>query len=234
MICAVQARILEPEVMDDPALDASEHRRALRGLSRLNRLGRADSILWSALSDLARDRAPRRVLDVACGGGDVTVALARRARAAAAPFEWRGCDRSALAIEHARDAARCADAAICFERRDVLRDGLPAGFDIILCSLFLHHLDDATARQLLRNMADAATTRVVVSDLKRSRATRLIVRCAASVASRSSVVRTDSDLSGRAAFTPAEAARLAADAGLAGAKIVPRFPCRWILIWSRA
>ena len=50
------ARSLAPELMDDPALDAIEHERALRGLDRTNRwCATADSI-WRPIENLARAR----------------------------------------------------------------------------------------------------------------------------------------------------------------------------------
>ena len=45
----VRSRDMQPEIMDDPLLEARRHRQALRGLSRLNRLSRADRILWPAI-----------------------------------------------------------------------------------------------------------------------------------------------------------------------------------------
>ena len=69
--------------MDDPALDLEQHRLALEGLKRVNRLSRSAAIFWPALRTLLcgqpSDR-PLRVLDIACGGGDVTRDIARRAQ----------------------------------------------------------------------------------------------------------------------------------------------------------
>ena len=42
-----------PELMDDPALDPAEHRRALAGLARLNRFGGSAGVLWPAVAKLA-------------------------------------------------------------------------------------------------------------------------------------------------------------------------------------
>ena len=71
-----------PELMDDPALDPAEHRRALAGLARLNRVSDSPGVLWPAVRELARG-GPVRVLDVATGSGDVPRALAAKAAAAA-------------------------------------------------------------------------------------------------------------------------------------------------------
>jgi hypothetical protein len=74
-------RCRRPELMDQPELDLGEHVRALRGLRRINVLSRTGSVLWPAISRLARQKrdsdAPLRVLDIAAGGGDTPIALAR-------------------------------------------------------------------------------------------------------------------------------------------------------------
>ena len=68
------------ELMDQPGLDEQLHRKALRGLRRVNWFSRSSGILWSAILGLARqvESRPLRVLDIACGGGDVTMAIADR------------------------------------------------------------------------------------------------------------------------------------------------------------
>jgi hypothetical protein len=48
------------------------------------------------------------------------------------------------------------------------------------------------------------------------------------------VVHFDAPASVRAAYTAEEARALAADAGLAAARIGRRWPCRWTIDWSRA
>ena len=65
----VRLRQRTDERMDDPALDAGEHARALAGLARLNRWARSHRILWPGIAGEARlaNGAGRalRVLDVA-------------------------------------------------------------------------------------------------------------------------------------------------------------------------
>src|SRR5260370_5692148 len=127
----LRVRALQPELMDDPALDAEQHRQALRGLERINRWSGSARILWRPLVRLARQIAPRpcRVLDVATGGGDVLRGLWRRAMKAGLPIRLEGCDVSAVAVAHAQEKARQAQADLHFFQCDALADGLPAGYD---------------------------------------------------------------------------------------------------------
>ena len=102
-----------------------------------------------------------------------------------------------------------------------------------MCSLFLHHLDEEPAAQLLRVMAAAARRLVLVNDLRRGWDGLLLAHFAGLCLTRSPVVRVDAVRSVRAAFTLAEARRLAATAGLAGASVSRRWPARFLLTWQR-
>ena len=101
--------------MDQPDVDAAEHRHALAALARINWLSDSSGIFWPALRRLAREVGrPVRVLDLACGGGDVTIALARRARRAGLAGEFAGCDLSPVALEVARSRAEAAGMSVEF------------------------------------------------------------------------------------------------------------------------
>ena len=75
-----QRRILEPELMDQPGLDLGEHYHALTSLGRANAVSRTTATLLPAIRAAARARrsGPVRILDVACGGGQVAIELAER------------------------------------------------------------------------------------------------------------------------------------------------------------
>ena len=219
-----------PELMDDPALDPAEHRRALVGLARLNRVSDSAGVLWPSIRKLARDlRRTVRVLDVATGSGDVPQKLLARAARAGVSLDVAGCDISPTAIE---EAAR-EPSGVRFFVHDALRDRLPTGFDVVTCSLFLHHLSESEAVSLLANMENAAGRAVLVNDLARSRFNYCAVWAACRALTRSRVVRFDGPASVRSAFTPREALALAARAGLHGATVRGKFPCRYLLTWTR-
>ena len=219
-----------PELMDDPAIDPAEHRRALAGLVRLNRFSNSAGVLWPAIANLSkRLQRPVRVLDVATGSGDVPRKLLARAARAGTPIEVSGCDVSPTAIE---EAARHPSAARFFVH-DALRDPLPTGFDVVTCSLFLHHLSEDDAVGLFANMKGAAGTMVLVNDLLRSRFNYCAVWAACRVLTGSRVVWFDGPASVRSAFTPAEALAIAERAGLHSATARSKFPSRFLLSWSR-
>src|SRR5262249_23473141 len=101
-------------------------------------------------------------------------------------------------------------------------------FDVITCSLFLHHLGEDAAIELLQRMSHAAGV-ILVNDLRRSLPGLVAAYAGSRILTRSSVVRTDALLSVRAGYTMAEARGLATAASLKSARIMPRWPFRWLL-----
>ncbi len=225
-------RDLQPELMDDPSIDPAEHRRALNALRRLNRASDAGRALWHAVRPFAQAGATLRVLDLASGGGDVACALHRAAQREGASVEVVGADVSATAVEHAQRQA--GDAGPRFVPLDVLHDPLPDGFDVIINSLFLHHLTSEQVVALLRRMGEAARRGVAISDLRRGPWCRAVTWLGTRLMTRSRVVHVDSMLSVTAAFTIGEISDLAGRASLAGAVVRPAWPGRYLLTWSKA
>ena len=229
---AVRDRI--PELMDDPNVDPVEHRRALAGLARINWWSRSDAILWPVLASIAQENPGRtiRVLDVATGAGDVPIKLWRRAKAAALPVAISGCDLSPTAVAIAAENAGKERADLEFFVHDVLLDPIPGRYDLVTCSLFLHHLSSEEATIVLQRMRDAADA-VAVNDLARSRTGFSLAWIGTRLLSRSKIVHFDGPASVRSAFTADEAVALAEQAGLQGATAVSRWPCRFLMTWSR-
>ena len=106
-------------------------------------------------------------------------------------------------------------------------------FDIVVCSLFLHHLADNDAISLLNCMRELAGRMVVVNDLIRSRWGYIMTWCGIRLLSRSHVCHIDGPLSVRAAFTPTEILALAEQAGLTNSEVSRIWPERFLLTWKR-
>jgi 2-polyprenyl-3-methyl-5-hydroxy-6-metoxy-1,4-benzoquinol methylase len=227
----------QPELMDQPGLDEGLHAWALRSLSRINWFSRTGDIIWEPIRGLAREAKPSRpirILDVACGGGDVARRLSRLAEREGLSVHVDGCDINPVAVKHAREqSTRRQVLNVGFFVHDALHSPLPAGYDVITCSLFLHHLDEPDAEKMLRAMATAADRLVVASDLRRSRSGYAMAWVVCRVLTRSPIVRVDGPLSVAAAFTMAEARELAARAGLASATVSSRWPQRYLLVWNK-
>ena len=231
---ALERRQRAEERMDDRALDASSHIQALRGLARLNRLSRTADGLWAALAgmEVGRDGGPVRVLDLACGSGDITRRLAALAARDGMPFEFDGCDRSDRAVELANRQFPRSTPACRFFARDILEGPLPCGYDYFVSSLFLHHLADGQVVRLFREMARAARRGFAVHDLERSTRGLLLAGVASRAFTRSPIVHSDALLSVRAAFSLEETIRMSIIADLRGARCTRRWPYRFLLSWA--
>lgn len=233
-------RHLQPEIMDQPDLDVGRHDQALTGLARINRLSRSADILWPPIRRLARElgERPLTLLDVATGAGDLPIALWRKARRAGLELQIAGCDISERAVEHARRRAKRAGVPVHYFQRDALADELADGatrhWDVVVSSLFLHHLPEGQAVALLRRMSAAAERLVLINDLRRCPAGYWLAYIGARVLSRSDVVHVDGPRSVEGAFTLDEAVSLCRQAGLANIEAKRRWPCRYLITWKRA
>ncbi len=221
-----------PEVMDSEEIERDALEGALKGLMRMNAVGNGVGIFWPTLHGLLEQRgraaAPLRVLDVGCGGGDLACKLTRRARKAGFEMQVDGCDRSVVAVEMAREVNERAGVAGQFFVLDVESDPMPEGYDVLFTSLFLHHLTEDAARNLLRGMATAAKSMVLVSDLIRSRFGLFLVYLATRTLTQSPVVHTDGVTSLRAAYSLEEIGTLLEDIELGDGKLERRWPERFL------
>lgn len=231
-------RYIEAEVMDQPDLDTTEHRRALEHLQMFNRLSRIGSTIWPSIRKLAKKHAtadrPLRVLDLACGGGDVLIDLARRAQKANLPCQWVGWDISPVSKTHGEELAARSKLDVTFEQHDVVEDEFPEGVDVVISTLFFHHLRTDTVVELLKKMSKAARHAVLVSDIIRARWHYALVKTVTTCFSSSWVVKVDGPISVRAAFTIDEFRQAVADAGLVDATVKPVFPGRFLLHWEKS
>lgn len=227
------SRHLLPELMDDPNLDPRAHAKALRGLARINFVSNSAGILWGPIRDLSLDHSRTLVvLDVATGSGDLPIALARRARKAGIDLHLEACDISAVALAHARASAERAGVSITLHQLNALTDPVPHA-DVVLCSLFLHHLAEESASRLLMVMKNAARRMVVVNDLERSRLGWWLAWIGVRLLTRSRIVHVDGPRSVEGAFTLSEAVKLASSAGLTPIRTSRHWPCRYRLVWRR-
>jgi 2-polyprenyl-3-methyl-5-hydroxy-6-metoxy-1,4-benzoquinol methylase len=236
-VISLERRDRQPELMDQSGLDEAVHRQALDGLKRVNAISGTVGVLWHGLKavDALSGDAPVRVLDIGAGGGDVVIGLAQLARRHGVALELHGCDINSTAISHAEVAARRAVMSeLRFFQLDVLNDPLPTDYDVLTCTLFLHHFPEAAAIDLMTRMAAAARRAVLIDDLLRSHAGYMLAWLGGRIITRSPLVHTDGPLSVRAAFCLSEVRRLANRAGMKEANIRRHWPERYLLAWRKA
>ncbi|MES1213070.1 MAG: methyltransferase domain-containing protein [Singulisphaera sp.] len=150
------------------------------------------------------------------------------------PLRVDGCDISECALAEARDRARKAGVTTSnFFELDALHGPLPVDYDVITTSLFLHHLNEIQAEQLLSRMAAAVRRCVLVCDLQRSWLGYGLAWFGCRLLTRSPIVHVDGPRSVEAAFATKEISALAVRSGLDGAEITHHWPERWLLAWRK-
>lgn len=229
-------RVREDEVMDSPDLDVGLHHQALAALRRVNLWSGIGGRLAGILADLAKQRglSRLRVLDLASGGGDVSLSLVRSMQRRGVAVELDGWDRSETAVDYATaQAKRRGQSGVRFLVRDVLNDPVEEAYDVVLSTLFLHHLENSDATRLLQKMRAAAGQAVLVDDLLRTRTGYWLAQAGTRLLTFSPVVHVDGPMSVRAAFSLTEVHQLADQAELTGATVRTHWPSRFLLCWQR-
>lgn len=234
MTLDLRTRNLQSELMDDPSLDGVSHEQALTGLRRINWWSRTDLAVWRAIRrNLTGDsfERPISILDIASGGGDLAIRLSRRAERAGIPVNIEGCDISPTAIQFATRQALAANRTnIRFSLCNALQEPLPqAQYDVVMCSLFLHHLNAEVAVLLMEKMQAAARSLVLVDDLQRTRLGYSLAWLGCRLLTRCHVVHVDGPMSVEGAFTVDETRKLAERARITNAVFETHWPERFIM-----
>ncbi|HEY7678751.1 MAG TPA: methyltransferase domain-containing protein [Candidatus Methylomirabilis sp.] len=207
------------ELLDRAGSSDAEVQGSLRDLERLNRhFGGVRTVLLHLRRMTAgTPRTPITILDVATGGADIPRAICRWARRRGLPVTIEALDRSAQAV------AAATAWAVGYPEIRVRRAEAPPlpypdrSFDVVISSLFLHHLTEAQGVRLLREMERIARRGLIVNDLRRSRTARAVTALATRLLSPNRLTRHDGPMSILRGFRPEELRRMAARAGLARA-----------------
>lgn len=212
----------EVELLDIQGHDPSELASNFRDIMRVNQLlGGTSTVLrhLPPLLDMAPTQRPVTILDLATGSGDIPVAILRWAKKRGEPITIVASDSSEEVLALARgQIADNPDISLAqYDARDV---PLPdKEFDIVLCSLSLHHFTPGDAIQVLQEMNRLARVGFILNDLHRSRLGYAAAWIAAHATTRNRLTRNDAPLSVRRAYTPRELEGLLHQAGISHANI---------------
>jgi 2-polyprenyl-3-methyl-5-hydroxy-6-metoxy-1,4-benzoquinol methylase len=223
-------RVVTGEIMDSPDIAPADHFQALAGLRRINKVSGVAEQIVRPILDLVRANHLHRLslLDVACGGGDVPIAVTQQLKLQGIEVDLTLLDRSGTALAQAADAAERTGIACNIVQHDAAAIASLKSVDVVTNSLFLHHLaepEDVT--NLLRSMRGLARRIVVISDLQRSVAGFVAAWLGCRLLSRSPVVHFDGPASVRAAWTVSELKNFAAQADIHECS-----PWRMLLVWK--
>jgi 2-polyprenyl-3-methyl-5-hydroxy-6-metoxy-1,4-benzoquinol methylase len=202
----------ELELMDRPQPVSAELESDLENIRELNRWFGSYALIAIFLSRWIKPGARMRIVDLATGSGDIPRLIAEYGRKVGAELQIDALDRQSATLEIAkRLTARYPE--ISFVEGNVLEWQPPEPYDIVFCTLALHHFSEDNAVQLLQRCRDLSRKFVLVSDLCRGWLATIGVHLLTATMFREPMTKYDGRLSAARAFSFSEMNQLARRAG---------------------
>jgi 2-polyprenyl-3-methyl-5-hydroxy-6-metoxy-1,4-benzoquinol methylase len=200
------------EMMDRPQPVSAELERDLERLRQLNRWFGSYRLILQFVRRWIRPGETVCVADLATGSGDIPRLITRSARGIGAKIRIDAFDRQGATLEIARRLSTDYP-EISFSETDILKWQATDPYDVVLCTLALHHFSEEDAVHVLRRCRESSRRFVLVSDLRRGLLLRTGVDFLTTLIFREPMTRFDSRLSAARAFSFREMHYLAVRAG---------------------
>ena len=163
-------RSSEMEIMDDFTMEGALFRDTLDKLEIINRFLGGNSVTINGLKNLLKNQSKNKtitIVDLGCGNGDILRDVAKFGRKNNYSFKLIGIDANLAAIEYAKELSK-EYSELSFKTIDILsEDFKKQSYDVVLCTLFLHHFKNEELISFLKTTTNKATIGVVVNDLHR-------------------------------------------------------------------
>jgi 2-polyprenyl-3-methyl-5-hydroxy-6-metoxy-1,4-benzoquinol methylase len=201
-----------PEQMDVPQPVTPELERDLENLVSLNRHFGSHRLVSNFLHSWLGRSASYRVLDLATGAGDIPRLISDwcARRNISVQIDAVDANQATLEIAGRRNSA-CKN--IQWIRENALTFDPGHTYDMVCCSLALHHFSEDDAIRLLRHCNELSHRFVLVADLERSFATTAGVWLLTALLYRDPMTKHDGRLSAQRAFSWKEMHTMAVAAG---------------------
>lgn len=160
------------EIMDDFELQGNELEKTLEDLDNINKWLGGNKITLQGIKKLLKDHPkedPVHIADVGCGNGSILREIAEWGRTNKYTFRLTGIDANPYAIEIAEKLSKQYPELNFTAENIFSEDFKKKKFDIVLCTLTLHHFKDPQVIETMKNFYRQATIGVVINDLHRSK-----------------------------------------------------------------
>jgi SAM-dependent methyltransferase len=211
------SRVDAPELLDEPAAHPLELSSNLADIRSLNRWFGGTSLVLKSVHALTKNLGQFSVLDVATGSADIPLAI-HQTLARGRRVSITALDVSPEILSEARKLI--GGSPIELVQGDARK--LPfddESFDLVSCSLALHHFSPEDARVVLVEMWRVASRAIILTDVYRSQAAYVAAWLSTRLGTRNRLTRHDAPLSVLRAYTPGELAGLASAADISSVKI---------------
>jgi 2-polyprenyl-3-methyl-5-hydroxy-6-metoxy-1,4-benzoquinol methylase len=200
------------EIMDRPQPLSAALDEDLHNLRQLNRFFGSHDLIRHFLQQWLAPGESFRVLDLATGSGDIPRLVAQYGRQIGATVSIDAIDGQEPTLEVARRLSTDYP-EITFHHGDIRDWGDIATYDIVLCSLVLHHFDEKDAVRVLAHAAALSRRHVLVADLRRGLVGTVGVFLLTTFVFRHPMTRHDARMSAARAFSSDELRESARQAG---------------------
>jgi 2-polyprenyl-3-methyl-5-hydroxy-6-metoxy-1,4-benzoquinol methylase len=200
------------ELMDRPQPVSHELEQDLENLRQLNRWFGSHRLILRFVRRWVKPGDQLRIVDLATGSGDIPRLIVDLARKLGATIHVDAVDRQSATLEIARHLSTDYP-EIRFLEADLLKFRSSDTYDIVLCSLVLHHFSNEDAVRVLRRCHELSRKFVLVSDLRRGWLLSAGVYLLTALIFRESMTKYDARLSAARAFSFGELQELARQAG---------------------
>jgi 2-polyprenyl-3-methyl-5-hydroxy-6-metoxy-1,4-benzoquinol methylase len=201
-----------PELMDRPQPLSQELERDLENLRGLNRWFGSHALILRFVRRWIKRGDRMRIVDLATASGDIPRLIVDHARHVGAKIDIVAVEQNAATVEIARKLS-AEYPEITFVGADMLEWQPREAFDLVLCSLVLHHFSEDDAVRVLRRCRELSRKFVLVSDLRRGLLASVGVYLLTAIIFRDPMTKYDGRLSAARAFSFDEMRELARRAG---------------------
>ena len=202
----------ELELMDRPQPVSAELERDLENLRELNRWFGSYALISMFLSRWIKPGVRLRIVDLATGSGDIPRLVAEYGRKIGAELRIDALDRQSASLEIAKTLS-AQYSEINFFEGNILEWEADEPYDLVLCTLALHHFSDEDAVRVLERCRKLSRKFVLVSDLRRGWVATLGVHLLTATIFREPMTKYDARLSAARAFSFSEMNQWARRAG---------------------
>src|SRR6266480_772130 len=191
------------ELMDRPQPVSTELEGDLRNIRQLNRWFGSHCLVSRFVRRWIEPGEKLRIIDLATGSGDIPRLIVDYARKIGSEVEIDAVDKQPATLEIARKLS-VDYPEIFYSEGNILEWQTAKAYDIVLCSLVLHHFSDEDAVRVLRHCRELSRKFVLVSDLRRGLPATAGVYFLTALIFREPMTRYDARLSAARAFSFAE------------------------------
>lgn len=167
------------EIMDDFDLQGDELERTLQDLDRINKWLGGNKITMQGLKKLLDPRPEGKIVhivDVGCGNGAILREIAEWGRDKPFPLKLTGIDANSHAVRIAEKLSEYYP-EINYQAQNIFDSSFQKQeFDIVLCTLTLHHFKDREIEEITENFYKQSRIGVVINDLHRSKQAYFLFR----------------------------------------------------------